>query len=189
MAGFTLSAHRNRCGFCLPRCHSPLPMMMMCICPPCKVFVRTHHLHYFLFSSSPCLAPASPTAHAPYRDGLCGWGNHEQQTYTMDNHRVENGVLFITVRVFFSHISNVLVNYGLTRCERGRDWLFVGVEGASPLTTDGFVFLEGWVACCPVSAVCRVSVGCRCRLGLLRQTRREKNISFQGDQHTQPASS
>eukprot|EP00903_Cladosiphon_okamuranus_P010049 g9528.t1 len=29
-------------------------------------------------------------------DGMCGWGNHEQQTYTLDNHRVENGMLSIT---------------------------------------------------------------------------------------------
>lgn len=31
------------------------------------------------------------------REGLCGWGNFEKQTYTRDNHQIADGVLMITV--------------------------------------------------------------------------------------------
>lgn len=31
------------------------------------------------------------------REGLCGWGNFEKQTYTRDNHEIVDGVLMITV--------------------------------------------------------------------------------------------
>lgn len=33
----------------------------------------------------------------PLRPDLCGWGNYEQQTYTLDNHQVKDGVLIISV--------------------------------------------------------------------------------------------
>lgn len=45
-----------------------------------------------------CLSALSLPPLMLCRVGLCGWGNHEQQTYTLDSHRVQDGVLMITVR-------------------------------------------------------------------------------------------
>lgn len=41
------------------------------------------------------------------REGMCGWGNHEQQTYTLDNHRVADGVLTITVRIYHQLLGGI----------------------------------------------------------------------------------
>lgn len=46
----------------------------------------------------PLLVVVPCAVHALVRDGLCGWGNDEQQTYTQDSHRVVDGALWITVR-------------------------------------------------------------------------------------------